>query len=47
MQQKNQSLDELNEAFAVESKEYASLKEHFDKIDADIGRNDEVRVYMY
>jgi hypothetical protein len=38
---RNISLKELNDAFAVESAEYATLKEHFDKIDADIARNDE------
>lgn len=34
-------LKELNEAFAVESSEYAKLKEHFDRIDLDISRADE------
>ena len=38
---RNVALKELNDAFAIESKEYAALKEHFDKIDADIARNDE------
>lgn len=34
-------LKELNDAFAVESAEYAKLKEHFDRIDVDIARADE------
>jgi hypothetical protein len=35
------TLAELNDHLTVESAEYAVLKEHFDKIDADISRNDE------
>lgn len=34
-------LKELTEAFENESAEYAKLKEHFDRIDLDISRNDE------
>mmetsp|Transcript_21985 Transcript_21985/g.36827 ORF Transcript_21985/g.36827 Transcript_21985/m.36827 type:complete len:371 (+) Transcript_21985:73-1185(+) len=41
MKSRHEQLDELNQAFTKESEEYAVLKEHFDKIDADIGRNDE------
>lgn len=35
------TLKELNEKCAVEEAEYALLKEHFDKIDADINRDTE------
>ena len=38
MASRSAALKELNEAFAGESKEYEALKEHFDKIDMDIGR---------
>jgi hypothetical protein len=34
-------LKELNDAFSVESAEYAKLKEHFDRIDLDISRANE------
>ena len=34
-------LKELTESFEKESAEYAKLKEHFDRIDLDISRNDE------
>lgn len=35
------ALAELNAKYAEEAKEYAKLKEHFDRIDADINRNAE------
>jgi len=41
MASRTATLKELNDHLAVESAEYAVLKEHFDKIDADISRNDE------
>ena len=34
-------LDELNKSYSKEAAEYAALKEHFDKIDADITRHNE------
>lgn len=39
MEQRTKALKELKESFAKESKEYAALREHFDKIDADINRS--------
>ncbi len=41
MDARQKTLDELNQAFTKEAAEYALLKEHFDKIDADIGRHNE------
>lgn len=41
MQSRTAQLNELNAEFEKESREYALLKEHFDKIDADISRNEE------
>jgi hypothetical protein len=41
MASRSAQLKELNDAFAVESAEYAKLKEHFDRIDLDISRADE------
>lgn len=41
MEVRQKTLDELNQAYAKEAAEYAALKEHFDKIDADISRNNE------
>lgn len=40
------ALKELNDAFAVESTEYAALKEHFDRIDLDIGRRDQEELIL-
>lgn len=41
MDSRNKTLTELNQLYSKESLEYGALKEHFDKIDADISRNDE------
>lgn len=43
MKLKSQSLEELSTTFDKEASEYALLKEHFDKIDADISRDTEER----
>lgn len=41
MQSRTTDLKELNEKYAEEAREYAKLKEHFDRIDADINRQNE------
>lgn len=41
MDARQKVLDDLNKSYAKEAAEYAALKEHFDKIDADITRNNE------
>ena len=41
MASKKTEYEMLKEHFLVESKEYAELKEYFDKVDADLGRNAE------
>ena len=41
MKKKSEEYDELNEKYRKESEEYAILKEHFDKIDADIAKDEE------
>jgi len=41
MSSRQKVLDELLSEYNVEYKEYLLLKEHFDKIDADISRNQE------
>jgi hypothetical protein len=41
MRSRNESLTQLESAFNLESAEYRILKIHFDKIDADISRNEE------
>jgi len=41
MSARQQVLDELQTSYAQEHTEFLLLKEHFDKIDADIGRNQE------
>lgn len=41
MEARSKTLKELTDAFERESAEYSALKEHFDKIDADIARDEE------
>lgn len=41
MESRQKTLNELQSQFGEESSRYASLKEHFDKIDADIARMNE------
>jgi uncharacterized coiled-coil protein SlyX len=41
MQSRQKILDELNTNLTKENREYALLKEHFDKLDADISRRNE------
>lgn len=41
MQSRTSVLADLNSKLAEESREYAKLKEHFDRIDADINRQEE------
>jgi predicted nuclease with TOPRIM domain len=41
MDSRQKIFEELNRSFAKESGDYALLKEHFDKIDADITRHEE------
>jgi len=41
MQSRKKAFEELSEAFQQESKEYAELKEYFDKVDADLNRQSE------
>jgi hypothetical protein len=41
MFKKNKILMDLNASYSVELSQYEVLKKHFDKIDADINRNDE------
>ncbi len=41
MSSKRRELDDLRQRFLAESKEYAELKEYFDKVDADLGRKAE------
>ena len=36
MNARRQQLDELNAGFLLESQEYSRLKEHFDRVDADL-----------
>jgi hypothetical protein len=41
MEVRQKTMDELNSSYRTEAAEYAALKEHFDKIDADLGRRTE------
>mmetsp|Transcript_37471 Transcript_37471/g.38157 ORF Transcript_37471/g.38157 Transcript_37471/m.38157 type:complete len:376 (+) Transcript_37471:136-1263(+) len=41
MNARRQQLEDLQSTFDVETSEYAILKEYFDKVDADLGRNEE------
>lgn len=41
MAEKKRILDELKSSYEMELKEYAELKEHFDRVDEDIGRSKE------
>lgn len=41
MDSRRQTLEALQKSFDIETREYAVLKEYFDKVDADLGRNSE------
>lgn len=46
MESRSKSLQELNDDYIKESNEYNLLKEHFDRIDADINRNNEEELIL-